>query len=166
MTEPHRVQLTSLPGPLSTTLLKKSRREDLVAAEPPQEPEPAAAAVRIALTLFEPDHKRCPEFFYPELLRNTRGKGKSSSTGEKVRDAVRRVRSACPNFLPLLPASVLSNAILSNMVNHGLIGPGCISTSLYPKASCLASESEPQPVTPRAERSRSNACTHTPRWLI
>ncbi|XP_060116950.1 ubinuclein-1 [Heteronotia binoei] len=86
MTEPHRVQLTSLPGPLSTTLLKKTRREDLAGAEPPQEPEPAAAAVRIALTLFEPDHKRCPEFFYPELLKNTRGKGKTSSAGEKKKD--------------------------------------------------------------------------------
>ncbi|XP_077172112.1 ubinuclein-1 [Paroedura picta] len=86
MTEPHRVQLTSLPGPLSTTLLKKTRREDIAGAEPPQEPEPAAAAVRIALTLFEPDHKRCPEFFYPELLKNTRGKGKSSSAGEKKKD--------------------------------------------------------------------------------
>ncbi|XP_053221025.1 ubinuclein-1 isoform X2 [Podarcis raffonei] len=86
MTEPHRVQLTSLSGPLSTTLLKKPRREDITGTEHPPESEPAAAAVRIALTLFEPDHKRCPEFFYPELLKNTRGKGKSSSTGEKKKD--------------------------------------------------------------------------------
>ncbi|XP_066496923.1 ubinuclein-1 [Tiliqua scincoides] len=86
MTEPHRVQLTSLSGPLSSTLLKKPRREDLTGAEPLQDSEPAAAAVRIALTLFEPDHKRCPEFFYPELLKNTRGKGKSSSIGEKKKD--------------------------------------------------------------------------------
>uniref|UniRef100_A0ACB8FLF1 Ubinuclein-1 n=1 Tax=Sphaerodactylus townsendi TaxID=933632 RepID=A0ACB8FLF1_9SAUR len=83
-----RVQLTSLPGPLGTPLLKKPRREDLTGTEPPQEPEPTAAAVRISLTLFEPDHKRCPEFFYPELLRNTRGKGKSGSTGEKKKDLV------------------------------------------------------------------------------
>lgn len=88
MTEPHRVQFTSLPGPLSTTLLKKPRREDITGTENPQESEPAAAAVRIALALFEPDHKRCPEFFYPELLKNTRGKGKSSSTGEKVLSGV------------------------------------------------------------------------------
>lgn len=83
MTEPHRVQLTSLSGPLSSTLLKKSRREDLVGAEPLQDSEPTAAAVRITLTLFEPDHKRCPEFFYPELLKNSRGKGKSSSSEKK-----------------------------------------------------------------------------------
>ncbi|KAH0631799.1 hypothetical protein JD844_019614 [Phrynosoma platyrhinos] len=86
MTEPHRVQLTPLSGPLSTTLLKKARREDVAGVEHTQETEPTAAAVRIALTLFEPDHKRCPEFFYPELLKNTRGKGKSSSTGEKKKD--------------------------------------------------------------------------------
>uniref|UniRef100_A0A8D2J8H5 Ubinuclein 1 n=1 Tax=Varanus komodoensis TaxID=61221 RepID=A0A8D2J8H5_VARKO len=86
MTEPHRVQLTSLSGPLSTSLLKKTRREDVTGTEQPQESEPAAAAVRISLALFEPDHKRCPEFFYPELLKNTRGKGKSSSVGEKKKD--------------------------------------------------------------------------------
>ncbi|XP_060642557.2 ubinuclein-1 isoform X1 [Anolis sagrei] len=86
MTEPHRVQLTPLSGPLSTTLLKKARREDGAGTEHVQEAEPTAAAVRIALALFEPDHKRCPEFFYPELLKNSRGKGKSSSAGEKKRD--------------------------------------------------------------------------------
>nr|XP_008115005.1 PREDICTED: ubinuclein-1 isoform X1 [Anolis carolinensis] len=86
MTEPHRVQLTPLSGPLSTTLLKKARREDAAGTEHMQEAEPTAAAVRIALALFEPDHKRCPEFFYPELLKNSRGKGKSSSAGEKKRD--------------------------------------------------------------------------------
>uniref|UniRef100_A0A6J0UY54 Ubinuclein-1 isoform X1 n=1 Tax=Pogona vitticeps TaxID=103695 RepID=A0A6J0UY54_9SAUR len=86
MTEPHRVQLTSLSGPLGTTLLKKTRREDVTGTEHPQESEPTAAAVRIALTLFEPDHKRCPEFFYPELLKNIRGKGKNSCMGEKKKD--------------------------------------------------------------------------------
>ncbi|XP_026559912.1 ubinuclein-1 isoform X2 [Pseudonaja textilis] len=86
MTEPHRVQLTSLSGPLSTTLLKKPRWEDVANPEHPPESEPAATAVRIALSLFEPDHKRCPEFFYPELLKMTRGKVKSSSAGEKKKD--------------------------------------------------------------------------------
>ncbi|XP_019363232.1 PREDICTED: ubinuclein-1 isoform X1 [Gavialis gangeticus] len=86
MTEPHRVQFTSLPGPLSTSFLKKPRREDVSGAELPQDSEPAAAAVRITLTLFEPDHKRCPEFFYPELLKNTRGKLKGVSSGDKRKD--------------------------------------------------------------------------------
>ncbi|XP_014375586.1 ubinuclein-1 isoform X3 [Alligator sinensis] len=88
MTEPHRVQFTSLPGPLSTSFLKKPRREDVSGAELPQDSEPAAAAVRITLTLFEPDHKRCPEFFYPELLKNTRGKLKGVSSGDKRKDHV------------------------------------------------------------------------------
>ncbi|KAM9125647.1 ubinuclein-1 isoform 4-T5 [Pangshura tecta] len=84
MTEPHRVQFTSLPGPLSNTFLKKPRKEDAAGAEQPQ--DSAAAAVRITLTLFEPDHKRCPEFFYPELLKNTRGKVKGVSSGDKKKD--------------------------------------------------------------------------------
>ncbi|XP_019348581.1 ubinuclein-1 isoform X2 [Alligator mississippiensis] len=88
MTEPHRVQFTSLPGPLSTSFLKKPRREDVSGAELPQDSDPAAAAVRITLTLFEPDHKRCPEFFYPELLKNTRGKLKGVSSGDKRKDHV------------------------------------------------------------------------------
>ncbi|XP_014375594.1 ubinuclein-1 isoform X5 [Alligator sinensis] len=88
MTEPHRVQFTSLPGPLSTSFLKKPRREDVSGAELPQDSEPAAAAVRITLTLFEPDHKRCPEFFYPELLKNTRGKLKGVSSGDKYDELV------------------------------------------------------------------------------
>uniref|UniRef100_A0A8C4KLQ8 Ubinuclein 1 n=1 Tax=Dromaius novaehollandiae TaxID=8790 RepID=A0A8C4KLQ8_DRONO len=83
MTEPHRVQFTTLHGPLSSSFLKKPRKED---AEHPQDSEPAAAAVRITLTLFEPDHKRCPEFFYPDLLKSSRGKTKGSSSGEKRKE--------------------------------------------------------------------------------
>ncbi|XP_062444359.1 ubinuclein-1 isoform X5 [Rhea pennata] len=84
MTEPHRVQFTTLHGPLSSSFLKKPRKED---AEHPQDSEPAAAAaVRITLTLFEPDHKRCPEFFYPDLLKSSRVKAKSSSSGDKRKD--------------------------------------------------------------------------------
>ncbi|XP_068764555.1 ubinuclein-1 isoform X7 [Struthio camelus] len=83
MTEPHRVQFTTLHGPLSSSFLKKPRKED---AEHPQDSEPAAAAVRITLTLFEPDHKRCPEFFYPDLLKSSRGKVKGSSSGDKRKE--------------------------------------------------------------------------------
>nr|XP_014429800.1 ubinuclein-1 isoform X3 [Pelodiscus sinensis] len=84
MTEPHRVQFTSLPGPLSNTFLKKPRKEEAAGAEQPQ--DSSASAVRLTLTLFEPDHKRCPEFFYPELLKNTRGKVKGVSSGDKKKD--------------------------------------------------------------------------------
>ncbi|XP_062359803.1 ubinuclein-1 isoform X8 [Cinclus cinclus] len=83
MTEPHRVSFTTLHGPLSSTFLKRSRKDD---GEQPPEPEPAATAVRITLTLFEPDHKRCPEFFYPDLLKSCRGKVKGCSSGDKKKD--------------------------------------------------------------------------------
>uniref|UniRef100_A0A8C2VUB7 Ubinuclein 1 n=1 Tax=Chinchilla lanigera TaxID=34839 RepID=A0A8C2VUB7_CHILA len=86
MSEPHRVQFTSLPGSLNPALLKKSRKEEVGGAEQHQDCEPAAAAVRITLTLFEPDHKRCPEFFYPELVKNIRGKVKGLQPGDKKKD--------------------------------------------------------------------------------
>ncbi|XP_036885808.1 ubinuclein-1 isoform X2 [Sturnira hondurensis] len=86
MSEPHRVQFTSLPGSLNPVFLKKSRKEEVGGAEQHQDPEPAAAAVRITLTLFEPDHKRCPEFFYPELVKNIRGKVKGLQPGDKKKD--------------------------------------------------------------------------------
>lgn len=85
MSEPHRVQFTSLPGSLNPAFLKKSRKEE-AGAEQHQDSEPAAAAVRITLTLFEPDHKRCPEFFYPELVKNIRGKVKGLQPGDKKKD--------------------------------------------------------------------------------
>lgn len=84
MSESHRVQFTSLPGSLSPAFLKKSRKEEVGGAEQHQDSEPAAAAVRITLTLFEPDHKRCPEFFYPELVKNSRGKVKGLQPADKV----------------------------------------------------------------------------------
>ncbi|KAM5328072.1 ubinuclein-1 isoform 2-T2 [Glossophaga mutica] len=86
MSEPHRVQFTSLPGSLNPVFLKKSRKEEAGGAEQHHDSEPAAAAVRITLTLFEPDHKRCPEFFYPELVKNIRGKVKGLQPGDKKKD--------------------------------------------------------------------------------
>ncbi|XP_012388710.1 ubinuclein-1 isoform X1 [Orcinus orca] len=86
MSEPHRVQFTSLPGSLNPAFLKKSRKEEVGGAEQHQDSEPAAAAVRITLTLFEPDHKRCPEFFYPELVKNLRGKVKGPQPADKKKD--------------------------------------------------------------------------------
>uniref|UniRef100_A0A6G1RRC9 Ubinuclein 1 n=1 Tax=Hypotaenidia okinawae TaxID=2861861 RepID=A0A6G1RRC9_9GRUI len=83
MTEPHRVSFTTLQGPLSSSFLKRSRKDD----EQPQDSEPPATAVRITVTLFEPDHKRCPEFFYPDLLKSCRGKAKGAATGDKRKDS-------------------------------------------------------------------------------
>ncbi|XP_034795634.2 ubinuclein-1 isoform X5 [Pan paniscus] len=76
----------SRPGSLNPAFLKKSRKEEAGAGEQHQDCEPAAAAVRITLTLFEPDHKRCPEFFYPELVKNIRGKVKGLQPGDKKKD--------------------------------------------------------------------------------
>nr|XP_006013398.1 PREDICTED: ubinuclein-1 isoform X2 [Latimeria chalumnae] len=76
MTEPRRVQLNSVPAPFSTGFLKKPPEEEEEEEETGghkkkvKEPEVSAATVRLALTLFEPDHKRCPEFYYPELLKD------------------------------------------------------------------------------------------------
>ncbi|KAM6319878.1 ubinuclein-1 isoform 4-T6 [Podargus strigoides] len=83
MTEPHRVSFTTLQGPLSSSFLKRSRKDDV---DQPQDSEPAATAVRITLALFEPDHKRCPEFFYPDLLKSCRGKVKGGSSGDKKKE--------------------------------------------------------------------------------
>ncbi|KAM4697704.1 ubinuclein-1 [Rhinophrynus dorsalis] len=84
MAEPRRVQLTCLPPTASQNhpSAKKPRIEE-------QESEPpAAATLRIELTLFEPDQKKCPEFNYPELLRNLQGKVKKSLSGEKAQKKV------------------------------------------------------------------------------
>ncbi|XP_044158466.1 ubinuclein-1 isoform X2 [Bufo gargarizans] len=62
MAEPRRVQLSSVPR-LQPPSPKKPRMEE------PDSETSVAATVRIALTLFEPDQKKCPEFFYPELMR-------------------------------------------------------------------------------------------------
>ncbi|XP_051023154.1 ubinuclein-1 isoform X2 [Acomys russatus] len=88
MSEPHRVQFTSLPGSLNPAFLKKSRKEEVGGTEQHQDCDPAAAAVRITLTLFEPDHKRCPEFFYPELVKSIRGKVKGLHPGDKKKDVL------------------------------------------------------------------------------
>ncbi|KAM6244546.1 ubinuclein-1-like isoform 2-T2 [Spheniscus humboldti] len=80
MTEPRRVSFTTLHGPLSSSFLKRSEKDD---GEQPQDSEPSTKTVRITLALFEPDHKRCPEFFYPDLLKSCRGKVKGGSSGDK-----------------------------------------------------------------------------------
>ncbi|XP_065588634.1 ubinuclein-1 isoform X8 [Cyrtonyx montezumae] len=82
MTEPHRVLFTTLHGPLSSSFLKKPRKDD---AEQSPDAEQPGETVRLSLTLFEPDHKRCPEFYYPDLLKSSQAKGKGSS-GEKRKE--------------------------------------------------------------------------------
>nr|XP_033819732.1 ubinuclein-1 isoform X2 [Geotrypetes seraphini] len=87
MAEPRRVQFISLPTPsLNQAVLIKPRKDDGCGEQ--QDSEPTAAAVRITLTLFEPDHKRCPEFFYPELIRNPRGRINFPSIGDKKKESL------------------------------------------------------------------------------
>ncbi|XP_040430215.1 ubinuclein-1 isoform X11 [Cygnus olor] len=83
MTEPHRVPFTTLHGPLSGGFLKKPRKDD---SEQPQDAEQQSTSMRITLTLFEPDHKRCPEFYYPDLVKNFQAKSKGGSAGDKRKD--------------------------------------------------------------------------------
>ncbi|XP_021267035.1 ubinuclein-1 isoform X4 [Numida meleagris] len=83
MTEPHRVLFTTLHGPLSSSFLKKPRKDD---AEQPPDAEQPGETVRLSLTLFEPDHKRCPEFYYPDLVKNSQAKRKGFS-GDKRKES-------------------------------------------------------------------------------
>lgn len=80
MTEPHRVSFTTLHGPPSSSFVNSGKDN----GEQCQNPEPAAKTVRIELTLFEPDQKRCPEFFYPDLLESCCEKVKGGSSEDKV----------------------------------------------------------------------------------
>ncbi|XP_072273082.1 ubinuclein-1 [Pyxicephalus adspersus] len=78
MAEPRRVQLSSVQSssPFHPSAPKKPRQEN-------QEPEaPAATTFRISLSLFKPDRRKCPEFFYPELVKNLQGNSKKNPSGE------------------------------------------------------------------------------------
>ncbi|XP_040212332.1 ubinuclein-1 isoform X3 [Rana temporaria] len=83
MAEPRRVQLSGIPSssPFHPSAPKKPRPENQEETE-----APVAATVRIALSLFEPDQKKCPEFFYPELVRNRQGNGKKNPSGENKKN--------------------------------------------------------------------------------
>ncbi|KAJ8246122.1 hypothetical protein GJAV_G00263870 [Gymnothorax javanicus] len=74
MAEPRRVQLTCLPSNIPIpSPLPKIKGESVVKASGNSVPtiisEKSAATARIALSLFEPDQRRCPEFYYPELVK-------------------------------------------------------------------------------------------------
>ncbi|XP_039630097.1 ubinuclein-1-like isoform X3 [Polypterus senegalus] len=68
MAEPRRVQLTTLSdsGTLSATLFKKANKD--TEACTPGDTEKSETTARLVITLFEPDDRRCPEFYYPELV--------------------------------------------------------------------------------------------------
>ncbi|XP_075035248.1 ubinuclein-1 isoform X2 [Mixophyes fleayi] len=78
MAESRRLQLSCIsPAAPPHPPAPKRPRNDDQDSEPP-----VAATVRIALSLFEPDQKRCPEFCYPELLKNLQGNSKKIPSGE------------------------------------------------------------------------------------
>ncbi|XP_069840399.1 ubinuclein-1 [Dendropsophus ebraccatus] len=81
MTEVRRVPLSSAStnAALQPSSPKKPRNND-------RDPETSVAAtVRIALTLFEPNQKKCPEFVYPELLRKLQGNNnKHAEKAQKI----------------------------------------------------------------------------------
>ncbi|KAJ8364074.1 hypothetical protein SKAU_G00129050 [Synaphobranchus kaupii] len=81
MAEPRRVQLTSLSSntPIPSTLLKIPIKEESTVATPRNDvhnvtaiSEKSETTARIVLALFEPDQRRCPEFYYPELVKKKR----------------------------------------------------------------------------------------------
>ncbi|XP_061087191.1 ubinuclein-1-like isoform X2 [Conger conger] len=87
MAEPRRVQLTSLSGniPIPSTLLKLPLKEELTITTSGNDvhtaiSEKSETTSRIVLALFEPDQRRCPEFYYPELVKK-----KSSSLKKPIK---------------------------------------------------------------------------------
>ncbi|KAG5854556.1 hypothetical protein ANANG_G00039060 [Anguilla anguilla] len=76
MAEPRRVQLTCVSGniPIPSTLLKIPLKEESTVTTPGNVvhtavSEKSETTARIVLALFEPDQRRCPEFYYPELVK-------------------------------------------------------------------------------------------------
>ncbi|KAI4903323.1 hypothetical protein NFI96_015941, partial [Prochilodus magdalenae] len=80
MAAPRRIQLTTLSSEVTHAPLSNSHAVQEVppkqcfapAACPTDEPpasETTTASARLELLLFEPDERRCPEFYYPELVK-------------------------------------------------------------------------------------------------
>ncbi|KAM3917245.1 ubinuclein-1 [Leptodactylus fuscus] len=80
MAEPRRMQLSSVSSnvPLQPSSPKKPRNDDKDLGTR------VAATVRIALTLFEPNQKKCPEFVYPELLRSLQRNNKNHAEKKQL----------------------------------------------------------------------------------
>ncbi|KAG2455442.1 UBN1 protein, partial [Polypterus senegalus] len=86
MAEPRRVQLTTLSdsGTLSATLFKKANKD--TEACTPGDTEKSETTARLVITLFEPDDRRCPEFYYPELVG--RNKGPKKRKKDRMQDLI------------------------------------------------------------------------------
>ncbi|KAJ8391857.1 hypothetical protein AAFF_G00084730 [Aldrovandia affinis] len=93
MAEPRRVQLTSLSSniPIPSTLLKMPSKEESTVTTPANALHTAITGksettARIVLALFEPDQRRCPEFYYPELVKKKSNAFKKSIKSLEVEE--------------------------------------------------------------------------------
>ncbi|XP_036406990.1 ubinuclein-1-like isoform X1 [Megalops cyprinoides] len=91
MAEPRRVQLTSLPSniPPPSTLLKIPQKQETTVTTPANALHTAitgkSETARLVLALFEPDQRRCPEFYYPELVKK---KGGNKRKKDRMQDLI------------------------------------------------------------------------------
>ncbi|KAM9222636.1 uncharacterized protein RG961_008428 [Leptosomus discolor] len=83
MAAPRRVSFTTLKA-LKSSLAQPGKDS----GEEPQSSKTAAKTARITVNLFEPDDKRCPEFYYPDLVKSCEEKGEGGSAGDKKKDPV------------------------------------------------------------------------------
>ncbi|KAL4624437.1 ubinuclein-1 isoform X1 [Arapaima gigas] len=71
MAERRRIQLTALSGnvPLPAALLRVPAKQDAGGPTVAANGGKSDSTLRLVLALFEPDQRRCPEFYYPDLVR-------------------------------------------------------------------------------------------------
>ncbi|KAL2084674.1 hypothetical protein ACEWY4_020192 [Coilia grayii] len=68
MAQPRRIQLTTLPGDGPVLPASPAPKPPVVQESKPETPF-VETAVRLELQLFSSDEHRCPEFYYPELVK-------------------------------------------------------------------------------------------------
>ncbi|XP_022530637.2 ubinuclein-1 isoform X2 [Astyanax mexicanus] len=89
MATPRRIQLTTLSSEVVPPSLPNSHAAPDVpptqqaADPPPPETTDPVPSARIQLVLFEPDERRCPEFYYPELIKGQITNGSNRKTLEE-----------------------------------------------------------------------------------
>ncbi|XP_049647809.1 ubinuclein-1-like [Accipiter gentilis] len=122
MTQPRRVSFTTLHGPPSSSFVNSGKDN----GEQCQNPEPAAKTVRIELTLFKPDQKRCPEFFYPDLLESCCEKVKGGSSEDK--GGKRRRKDRIQDLIDLGNGYDESDSFIDNSEAYDELVPASLTT--------------------------------------
>uniref|UniRef100_A0A8B9KAL6 Ubinuclein 1 n=1 Tax=Astyanax mexicanus TaxID=7994 RepID=A0A8B9KAL6_ASTMX len=90
MATPRRIQLTTLSSEVVPPSLPNSHAAPDVpptqqaADPPPPETTDPVPSARIQLVLFEPDERRCPEFYYPELIKGQVSYNSREGTNRKT----------------------------------------------------------------------------------